>query len=353
MKSMVGTPYFVAPEVLKGRYGKECDIWSLGVFMYFLLSGHHPFKGHDLKELFLHITKGEFSFPEKPWSKISKEARHLIQQMLNTNPAKRISISRALAHPWFSTLDDPNEHPPLNLEVLNSMKKFKAPNKLYQEAMKVFVRNISEERYDELGAAFKEIDQSNTGFVTAQDIVDAMRRNGYNLLVDEIETLMKNVQYIGGGKLNYTQFLIAALARKKIMDEEGMWAVFNHFDSGHTGTISLENLKFALIKAGCFISDNDFEEIVKEFELKAGKNMNYEEFKEIMTCFSEENSFVMVTDEDEARGTERRQTKRLSVRRITIRRATLMAIESTPTLETKMETIRETAADTKPEEIKV
>eukprot|EP00358_Blepharisma_japonicum_P002185 CAMPEP_0202955304 /NCGR_PEP_ID=MMETSP1395-20130829/51696_1 /ASSEMBLY_ACC=CAM_ASM_000871 /TAXON_ID=5961 /ORGANISM="Blepharisma japonicum, Strain Stock R1072" /LENGTH=484 /DNA_ID=CAMNT_0049671735 /DNA_START=196 /DNA_END=1650 /DNA_ORIENTATION=+ len=345
MKSMVGTPYFVAPEVLKGRYGKECDIWSAGVLMYFMLSGKHPFKGVDLKDLFLRIVKGEFSFPEKPWSHISKEAKLLIQQTLVPNPAKRISINRALGHPWFKTLDDPAEHPPINLEIFSALKKFKAPGKLWQEAMKVFVRNISEEKYEELGAMFKEIDQSNTGFVTAQDIVDAMRRNGYEILGEEIEALMRNIEYIGHGKLNYTQFLIAALARKRVLDDEAMWAVFNHFDITHSGTISLDNLKFALEKAGCFISEADFEEIVNEFELKAGKDMDYEEFKEIMTCFSEEHSFVILTEEDEARVNERRQTKRLSMKRMTIRRATMK--ENQQLIENKMEIYKEVSGDTK------
>mmetsp|Transcript_31271 Transcript_31271/g.30928 ORF Transcript_31271/g.30928 Transcript_31271/m.30928 type:complete len:112 (+) Transcript_31271:617-952(+) len=110
----------------------------------------------------------------------------------------------------------------VGLEIFNSLKKFRAPSKLWQEAMKVFVRNLSEEELHELQGAFKLIDRSNTGFITVEDIAVAMKGNGYSILGGEFTKLMQNVDYIGKGKLNYTQFLIAAMDRKRLLDEEGM-----------------------------------------------------------------------------------------------------------------------------------
>lgn len=55
MHTIAGTPYFIAPEVLNGDYGKECDIWSLGVVLYMLISGRYPFEGSGRSELFLKI----------------------------------------------------------------------------------------------------------------------------------------------------------------------------------------------------------------------------------------------------------------------------------------------------------
>ena len=65
MYSMVGTPYYVAPEVIKGTYGKECDIWSLGVVMYFILSGTQPFKSSNIQNLFVKILSGLMTLQEK------------------------------------------------------------------------------------------------------------------------------------------------------------------------------------------------------------------------------------------------------------------------------------------------
>lgn len=68
-----GSPYYIAPEVLSGKYGHECDIWSLGVTLYQLLSGEMPFDGRDQKEVFKKIQKGHFKMP-----KLSKDCQHLI-----------------------------------------------------------------------------------------------------------------------------------------------------------------------------------------------------------------------------------------------------------------------------------
>mmetsp|Transcript_31271 Transcript_31271/g.30927 ORF Transcript_31271/g.30927 Transcript_31271/m.30927 type:complete len:116 (+) Transcript_31271:974-1321(+) len=87
------------------------------------------------------------------------------------------------------------------------------------------------------------------------------------------------------------------------------------------GRICVDELKFALEKAGCYISQEDFEEIIKEFQLKVGDFMSFDEFKQIMMCFSSENSEVG-TELEEDEDKQRKGTKRLSQRRLTNRRRT-------------------------------
>lgn len=107
LKTMCGTPGYVAPEVLKSRiqnkgYGSQVDMWSCGVILYILLCGFAPFYDADQQHLFRKIVKGDYSFPEPAWTGISEEAKDLVRLCLTVNPQERITASEAMAHAWMT-----------------------------------------------------------------------------------------------------------------------------------------------------------------------------------------------------------------------------------------------------------
>ena len=101
LKTLVGTPYYVAPEVLSGQYSKECDCWSLGVIMYAILSGCLPFYGNTPKEVFDRIRNAKINFELKEFRGISDLAKDLIEKLLCRDKKLRYSCLQALSHPWF------------------------------------------------------------------------------------------------------------------------------------------------------------------------------------------------------------------------------------------------------------
>ena len=82
MHTMVGTPYYVAPEVLKGDYDERCDVWSLGVIMYILLCGYPPFEGDNNKVIFQKILNSEVVVEDSEWKYISFSCISLVFGML-------------------------------------------------------------------------------------------------------------------------------------------------------------------------------------------------------------------------------------------------------------------------------
>lgn len=101
-KESIGTPYYIAPEVLKGMYNKKCDIWSCGVILYILLTGTPPFGGRNHQQIIRNVAKGTYDLKRGELADVSKDAKDLIKQMLTYDQEERITATEALEHPWFS-----------------------------------------------------------------------------------------------------------------------------------------------------------------------------------------------------------------------------------------------------------
>lgn len=184
MSSFVGTPYYLAPEVIAGNYGAECDIWSLAVVMFVLLSGQQPFGGETLTEIMQRISRADYEFDREAWDPVSPEAKDLITKMMVVRPSKRISLPAALAHAWFNGA----AAPPLSRNVLTSLQQYKAPKKLQQEVMKIMIKFLSAEEIEELKQAFIDMDRGHTGFVTPADIEVSMTAAGLDIPSEEIKS---------------------------------------------------------------------------------------------------------------------------------------------------------------------
>uniref|UniRef100_W5N6B1 calcium/calmodulin-dependent protein kinase n=1 Tax=Lepisosteus oculatus TaxID=7918 RepID=W5N6B1_LEPOC len=125
-----GTPGYLSPEVLrKDPYGKPVDMWACGVILYILLVGYPPFWDEDQHRLYQQIKAGAYDFPSPEWDTVTPEAKDLINKMLTINPAKRITASEALKHPWIcqrSTVASMMHRQ----ETVECLKKFNARRKL-------------------------------------------------------------------------------------------------------------------------------------------------------------------------------------------------------------------------------
>ena len=91
MYQKLGTPYYIAPEILRGNYNLKCDMWSLGVILYILLCGSPPFNGNNNDEIFEKILRGKYDMKRPQVTKCSKSVKNLIKKLLIVNPEKRYS----------------------------------------------------------------------------------------------------------------------------------------------------------------------------------------------------------------------------------------------------------------------
>lgn len=101
LQGTIGTPYYIAPEVLDQDYNEKCDVWSCGIILYVLLSCSPPFKGHSKQQLYQRIRAGKYQITGDIWDYVSSEAKDLIKKMLKVKVKDRLSAIDALAHPFI------------------------------------------------------------------------------------------------------------------------------------------------------------------------------------------------------------------------------------------------------------
>lgn len=102
LNDIVGSAYYVAPEVLHRSYGTEADVWSIGVIAYILLCGSRPFWARTESGIFRAVLKADPSFDESPWPSLSSEAKDFVKRLLNKDPRKRMTAAQALSEFFLS-----------------------------------------------------------------------------------------------------------------------------------------------------------------------------------------------------------------------------------------------------------
>ena len=282
LKKKLGTPYYIAPEVLKRNYDEKCDVWSSGVIMYILLCGYPPFNGPNDKTIFQKVLEGKFAFPEEDWSSISKHAKEMITRMLAYDPAKRISVQESLQHPWFKANTVAVKNSNKN-NVLNNLKSFRADTKL-QKAVILYIISFFDlkEEKDELLKTFKELDLDHDGQLTHDELmIGYSKLMGEDAAKKEVDRIFLTIDVNGTGAIDFTEFCLATVNHKKLLSRERLTQVFKMFDTDGSGTISRDEIKnFFSMNEG---SDDSFaQELIEEVDKNGDGEISFTEFKEMM-----------------------------------------------------------------------
>ncbi|XP_031253709.1 calcium-dependent protein kinase 21-like [Pistacia vera] len=277
-RDIVGSAYYVAPEVLRRSYGKEIDIWSAGVILYILLSGVPPFWAETEKGIFDVILKGEIDFVSEPWPSISDSAKDLVRKMLTQDPRKRITSAQVLEHPWIR---EGGTDKPIDSAVLSRMKQFRAMNKLKKLALKVIAETLSEEEIKGLKAMFANMDTDKSGTITYEELKSGMARLGSKLSEAEVKQLMEAADVDGNGTIDYIEFISATMHRHRLERDEHLFKAFQYFDKDSSGYITRDELETAMKEYG--IGDEaSIREVISEVDTDNDGRINYEEFCTMM-----------------------------------------------------------------------
>ncbi|KAK8498083.1 hypothetical protein V6N13_121417 [Hibiscus sabdariffa] len=277
---IVGSPYYMAPEVLKRNYGKEVDIWSAGVILYILLCGVPPFWADNEEGIAQAIIRGRIDFERDPWPKVSGEAKDLVRRMLDSDPRTRISVQQVFEHPWIQNSENARN---VNLgeHVRTRIKHFSLMNKFKKEVLRVVAENLPNEQVDSIIEMFNMMDTDENGNLSFEELRDGLRKIGHTLDDPDVRMLMEAADIDGNGTLSQEEFVIMAVHLKR-MDgsDELLSQAFRVFDKNQSGYIELEELQEALSH------DDLHQQLIKDIMADVDQNkdgrISYEEFKAMM-----------------------------------------------------------------------
>lgn len=288
LKTLAGSSYYIAPEVVRGKYGLESDLWSAGVIIYILLCGLPPFWGSTEKQIFRRILHEPLDLESVPWPEVSSSAKDLISKLLNRDPRERLTVEKALAHPWVSQHSQAPDKP-LSSAVFKRLARFRCTSALKLLLLDVVAQQLPSESISALRDMFKTMDKRNTGTVTVDELKEAIQKAGWQVDAQALQDMVERMDVDKDGAIEYEGFLKAALDKKALVTEQSLSFLFAQLDRDNDGLISLDDFCGVInecnAESGCCSSQlgrKQIEGLMKEAGVKPKAGITPELFKKLM-----------------------------------------------------------------------
>ncbi|GJP38976.1 hypothetical protein CLOM_g23376 [Closterium sp. NIES-68] len=273
---LVGSAYYVAPEVLRKDYGSECDVWSIGVITYMLLCGTPPFWDVSEEGICEAVLRGQYEMSCDPWPSISPQAKHLVGRMLESDPSKRITTQEILDHEWVREGGAPSC--PLSPPVMKRVRQFCQMNHLKRRALAVVAGCCLDEReMAVIRTRFDHLDLDKDGRISVGDLIAGFQQLHIPLAEEEAREIIEAADSKGSGTLDLSEYASAIMVKR--LDAARIERAFRHFDREGRGYITVDDLK-ATLAAGD--SKETAERLWKEIGSKHSGHIDREEFSRMM-----------------------------------------------------------------------
>ena len=290
-RKLVGSSYYIAPEVLKKHYNEKCDIWSCGVIMYILLSARPPFGGEDDNDIMERVSYGKYDLESPPFNKLSKNSLDLIQRLLTMDPDQRISAEQALNHPWFKEFKSQELYNRINdrdtiKSLISNLKRYKRTSIIQETALAYLVHNFPQIK-DVVNACklFNQIDKSGDGKITKDELYRGLgERYKSNTLQQDVDEIYKNLDMDNNGYIGYEEFVRASVSKDYFVKDNVLRFAFRYFDKDGSGEITFDEIEELFAQS---INDKNkiretLNNIIKEVDVNNDGKINFNEFSKVM-----------------------------------------------------------------------
>ena len=287
-KAVVGSSYYIAPEVLKQKYNEKCDTWSVGVILYMLIVGRAPFDGKSDEDIIESIKIGVYNNKHPKLLAKSKEIQDLVNSLLERNINKRLSASEALNHSFFNKFNGRSLYSNFTKDeiqsYLDNLLNYKFQSKFQQLVLAFVVHNIPQSKETKIILKlFRYFNLSGNCKLTKVELINGLYQFRDKDKVDKvIDDIFLMLDGDNNGYIEYEEFLRACVDKSSALNNDNLKYAFKFLDKDNTGTLSVEKIMGAFVKKGNSTLLSIFKHSIKEVDRDKDGKINFDDFKELM-----------------------------------------------------------------------
>ena len=290
LKSHVGTPWYLAPEVLRKSegYTEACDAWSLGVMFYIMVTGEQPFKGRNNNEIYTRILEDPVSFEHKKLAAASPDCLQLILALLQKDPKVRVSPTQALQSAWFNPIvEGLHRHwGPASAKFVIARLKSARPLGPFRKEVTRLVSKMFHDAKEvrELAVLFGCCDYINNGVITPIEFQQLCKEAGEELSLDETNGILEKIYSANEKVISFSGFVAACLDPAFFADPSRLKVVFDRIDVNNSQFIKEDNLKDSFKRFGYRLTQPTIKSFMAEFHAADGQGIDFPTFVKEMAA---------------------------------------------------------------------
>jgi calcium-dependent protein kinase len=275
MRTSCGTLAYVAPEVLRKSYTSQCDLWSMGVLVFILLSGHMPFFGKDEQQM-KNIKGGYYVMKQEQWKGISNEARSFVHGLLEVDPGKRFTAGSALEHSWITKHC---QEPELDFgPMVSALRSWLLAPKLLRASFSLMAWSLTNKQQAAVRDHFLSMDRNHDGAVSLSELKSIMT-DRCGVPEAEVAAVFRVFVESHDREIHYSDCLAATACDQIELDDDLLYTTFQKFDTRGAGYLNAVDFHEVL---GVSLEGGQAQALVREADVlqRRDGHIDYAEFVE-------------------------------------------------------------------------
>ena len=287
-RALVGSAYYIAPEVINHYYNEKCDIWSVGVILYMALVGIPPFDGAADDEIIENIKKNDYNKDVPKLLNSSEEVRDLLSKLLDKNDESRYNAEQAINHPWFKKFNGRKLFYNFKEEdikiYINNLINYYYTSKIQSLVIAFLVHNLPNTKSSNIILkVFRNFNTSGNCKLTKEELANGLLKyTKDNEVIEKIDNIYSMLDSDNNGYIEFEEFLRACIDKKEVLTDANMNFAFKFLDKDNTGTLNASKIMEAFLKKSNPIIENTFHNTLLEVDDTGDGIIDFEHFKKLM-----------------------------------------------------------------------